>query len=223
MSRIALGGSPCAGVSIGSCCALSGGCMKRTPGFTDEEREQYWIKIINQARRDPRGVTAFLLEQGVEKNNYYQWFKTLRRSHPEWHDLSKDPNHRALKERSKSGAKLPKTEVVEKAKRRRWSPKEKGRILDELESAGSGKGNAILRREGIYSSQIQQWRLEREQGSLVAKKRGPKPNPAAHEVKQLKAQLARTEKKLAQANALLDLQKKVAEILRTLEPTADDD
>jgi transposase len=197
--------------------------MKRTPGFTDEEREQYWIKIINQARRDPRGVTAFLLEQGVEKNNYYQWFKTLRRSHPEWHDLSKDPNHRALKERSKSGAKLPKTEVVEKAKRRRWSPKEKGRILDELESAGSGKGNAILRREGIYSSQIQQWRLEREQGSLVAKKRGPKPNPAAHEVKQLKAQLARTEKKLAQANALLDLQKKVAEILRTLEPTADDD
>jgi hypothetical protein len=101
MSRIALGGSPCAGVSIGSCCALSGGCMKRTPGFTDEEREQYWIKIINQARRDPRGVTAFLLEQGVEKNNYYQWFKTLRRSHPEWHDLSKDPNHRALKERSK--------------------------------------------------------------------------------------------------------------------------
>jgi transposase len=197
--------------------------MKRTPGFTDEEREQYWTKIINQARRDPRGVTAFLLEQGVEKNNYYQWFKALRRSHPEWHDLSKDPNHRALKERSKSGMKLPKTEVVEKPKRRRWSPKEKARILDELESAGSGKGNAILRREGIYSSQIHQWRSERDQGSLVAKKRGPKPNPAAHEVKQLKAKLAKTEKKLAQANALLELQKKVAEILRTLDETSDDD
>ncbi len=197
--------------------------MKRTPGFTDQEREQYWVEIINQARRDPRGVTAFLLEQGVEKNNYYQWFKTLRRSHPEWQDLSKNPSHRAKKESSKSGAKLPKTEVVEKAKRRRWSPKEKARILDELERAGSGNGNAILRREGIYSSQIHQWRAEREQGSLVAKKRGPKPNAAAQEVKQLKARLAKTEKKLAQANALLDLQKKVAEILRTLEETSDDD
>jgi len=197
--------------------------MKRTPGYTDEEREKYWIKIINQARRDPRGVTAFLLEQGVEKNNYYQWFKTLRRSHPEWHDLSKDANHRALRARSKSGAKLPKTEVGEKAKRRRWSPQEKKRILDALDSAGPGKGNAILRREGVYSSQIHQWRLEEDEGSLVAKKRGPKPNPAAQEVKKLKAQLAKAEKKLAQANALLDLQKKVAEILRTLEESSDED
>jgi transposase len=189
--------------------------MKLTPGYTNEEREKYWVEKINNARRDPRGVTAYLKSKGLNKNNYYQWFKRLRHKHPEWHDLAKDPKHRAMRERSKKAAKLPKTEVSEKAQRRRFSPQEKLRILDEFESASSGKGAAILRREGIYSSQIHQWRLERDEGSLEPKKRGPKPNPAAQEIKQLKVQLAKTEKKLAQANALIELQKKIAEILRT--------
>lgn len=189
--------------------------MKKTPGYTDEEREQYWIEIINAARKYPRGITTYLKENGIEKENYYQWFKKLRPSHPEWRDLGKDPKHRAMRERAKKGAKLPKTEVTEKAKRKRWSPQEKIRILDEVDSAALGKAAAILRREGIYSSQIHQWRLERAEGSLEPQKRGPKPNPDAQEVKRLKAQLAKTEKKLAQANALIDLQKKVAEILKT--------
>ena len=189
--------------------------MKRTPGYTDEERAQYWIEIINEARRHADGVTAYLLSQGIEKNNYYQWFKKLRPSHPEWNDLAKDPEHRAMRERAKGRTKLPKTEVTEKAKRRRFSPKEKMRILDEVESAPLGKAAAILRREGIYSSQIHQWRLERAEGSLEPRKRGPKPNPDAQELKRVKAQLAKTEKKLAQANALIELQKKVAEILKT--------
>lgn len=189
--------------------------MKKTPGYTDEERNEYWTKIINEARQYSLGITAFLESRGLEKNNYYQWFKKLRKQHPEWNDLAKDPKHRAMRERSKGRSKLPKTEVTEKAIRRRFSPKEKARILNEYESAAPGEGAAILRREGIYSSQIHQWRLERDERSLEAKKRGPKPNPAAQEVKTLKAQLARTEKKLAQANALIELQKKVAEILKT--------
>lgn len=128
-----------------------------------------------------------------------------------------------MRERSKERSKLPKTEVTEKATRRRFSPKEKARILNEYESAAPGEGAAILRREGIYSSQIHKWRLERDQGSLQEQKRGPKPNPAAQEVKKLKAQLAKTEKKLAQANALIELQKKVAEILKTsLEESEDE-
>lgn len=189
--------------------------MKLTPGYSDEERAQYWIEIINEARRYPKGVTAYLLSQGIEKNNYYHWFKKLRQSHPEWNDLANDPKHRAMRDRAKKGTRLPKTEVLEKAKRRRFSPQEKMRILDEVDSAALGKAAAILRREGIYSSQIHQWRLERAEGSLEPRKRGPKPNPDAQEVKRLKAQLARAEKKLAQANALIDLQKKVAEILKT--------
>lgn len=197
--------------------------MKKTPGYTDEERERYWVDIINNARRHPAGVTAYLLSKGINKNNYYQWFKRLRKSHPEWHDLADDPKHREMRERSKKGTKLPKTEVVEKARRRRWSPQEKSRILNEFENADNGKGAALLRREGIYFSQIHQWRLERDEGSLEPKKRGPKANPATEEIRALKAQLAKTEKKLAQANALIDLQKKVAKILETSLGESEDD
>lgn len=189
--------------------------MKRTPGYTEEERHGYWTEIIIEARRHPLGVTAYLASQGLEKNNYYHWFKKLRSQHPEWNDLGKDPKHRAMRERSKKSKKLPKTEVTEKAVRRRFSPQEKARILNEYENAEPGKGAALLRREGIYSSQIHEWRLERDERSLEAQKRGPKPNPLAQENKKLKAQLAKTEKKLAQANALIELQKKVAEILKT--------
>ncbi len=189
--------------------------MKRTPGRTYEEREQYWIRIIGEARRYPDGIIAYLERQGIRKNNYYRWFKRLSPTHPEWKNSSTDPGHSVMMERSKKGAKLPKTQVTERARRRRFSAQEKSRILDEFENAGPGNGAAILRREGIYSSQIRQWRLERSESSLEAKKRGPKPNPAADEIKKLKAQLAKTEKKLARANAMIDLQKKVAEILKT--------
>lgn len=88
--------------------------MKRTPGYSDEERESYWVEIITQARRFPRGVTAYLESRNVSKDNYYHWFKKLRSKHPEWHDLSKDPSHREMKEQSKGKSKLPKTEVTEK-------------------------------------------------------------------------------------------------------------
>lgn len=190
--------------------------MRLTPGYTNEERAAYWIDIINNARKDPRGVTAFLETNDVSKDNYYQWFKKLRMKHPEWHDLSKDPRHRAMRERVKKRAKLPETEVSEKARRKRWSPQEKIRILDEYDIAKEeGKRAALLRREGIYSSQIQQWRSERDEG--------PKAKPATNEIRRLKAQLAKTEKKLAQANALIELQKKVAKILETTLEEIDDD
>ncbi len=216
--------------------------MKLTPGYSAEERENYWVEIINAARRHPRGVTAYLLSVGVEKENYYQWFKKLRAKHPEWKDLNKDKKHRALRERSRKaassqktvtkkvrldrpdkGVELPKTEVTQKARRRRFSPQEKLRILNEIDNALPGKGAAIIRREGIYSSQIAQWRSELAQGSLEPKKRGPKPDPSAQEIKKLKAQLAKSQKKLAQANLLIDLQKKIAEILRTSPDESEDE
>ena len=187
--------------------------MKLTPGISAEEREQYWVETISEARQSPSGISAYLNSMGINKNNYYYWFQRLTPAHPEWEDSSKDSQRRPKKAKAK--AKLPKTEVTEKAQRRRFSAQEKARILDEFEKAEQGQGAAILRREGIYYSQIHQWRKEREENSLVAKKRGPKPNPAAEEIKKLKAQLAKTEKKLARANAIIDFQKKVAEILRS--------
>jgi transposase len=197
--------------------------MKKTPGFSPEEREQYWVEIITEARRFPDGIGAYLKSKGCEKNNYYYWFKRLSPMHPEWDDLTKAPGRRAKRTSVKKGSKLPKTEVTEKAQRRRFSSPEKARILDEFEQAGPGQGAAILRREGIYYSQIHQWRKDRKESSLKAKKRGPKPNPAAQEIKKLQAQLAKTEKKLKRANAIIDFQKKVAEILRSSMDESEDE
>lgn len=189
--------------------------MKRTPGNTPKTREQYWVKMIEEARSYPGGVSAFCESRGISKNNYYFWFKRLKPSHPEWHDLSKDPSHRASRAQTKRNGEVPKTEVTEKAHRRTFTKKYKTQLLEEIDSAAPGQVAAILRRAGLYTSHIQKWKQERDMQGLEAKRRGPKPNPDAAKIKKLEAQLARTEKKLAQANALIDLQKKVAEILKT--------
>ena len=63
---------------------------------------------------------------------------------------------------------MPKTEVVAKAKRKRFSAAEKLRILREVDACqGSGEIGALLRREGIYSSYLTTWRRQRERGSWM--------------------------------------------------------
>ncbi|MBK8941351.1 MAG: transposase [Polyangiaceae bacterium] len=103
------------------------------------------------------------------------------------------------------------------------------RILDETDRAGE-KGvdiGAILRREALYSSHLAQWRKEREGGTLAAlsKKRGPKPkkNPLADEVERLRKELASVKRQLAQAEVIIDVQKKVASLLGIPLKTPDDD
>jgi transposase-like protein len=190
--------------------------MKRTPGTTPGEREDYWTKIIEEARRYPAGVSAYCIENDISKNNYYFWFKRLRQSHPEWQDLTEDASRRSRQARSKRlKKKQPKIEVAEKARRRTFTAKEKARILKEIDSAGPRQTAAILRREGIYSSHLQKWRLQRDERALAPKKRGPKVDEQAKTIKELEKKTARLEKRLAQANALIELQKKVAEILGT--------
>ena len=81
---------------------------------------------------------------------------------------------------------MPNTEVVVKAKRKRFTAVEKLRILREVDACqGSGEVGALLRREGIYSSYLTTWRRQRERGELDGlspHKRGPKPNPEAIEL-----------------------------------------
>jgi transposase-like protein len=186
---------------------LGGAHMKLRPGATPKERERYWTQVIEEGRNYPSGIQAFCKKKGVSKNSYYVWFKKLLAAHPEWQGTE----GRAVK----GVAKLPKTEVTEKASRRRFTAKDKARVLGEIDNAAPGQVAAILRREGIYTSYVHKWRLERAERNLEARKRGPKPNAAAAEIKKLKAQLARSEKMLARANAMIELQKKVAEILGT--------
>ena len=111
----------------------------------------------------------------------------------------------------------PDPEVSEKAKRRRFTVEYKLRILREADACkGDGDVAALLRREGLYSSHLTNWRRQREQGALRdlrARRRGPTPRPVDPRVKQLEAENRRLTRKLQRAETIITLQKKVAEIL----------
>jgi len=107
------------------------------------------------------------------------------------------------------------TEVAAKAVRRRFSAEYKLRILEEAEACSSGELGARLRREGLYSSHLTTWRRQREAGQLAglaAKKRGPKPNPEAEELKRLRKENERLQVRLQQAEAIIEAQKKLAQL-----------
>ncbi len=109
-------------------------------------------------------------------------------------------------------------EVAAKPKRRTFTAAYKLRVLDEVDAAGPGEQGAILRREGLYSSHISEWRAARRRGALGAlqKKRGRKadPNRAAHKrIAQLERELARAQEALRKAHLILEVQGKVAGLL----------
>lgn len=102
-----------------------------------------------------------------------------------------------------------------KAQRRRFSASYKLKILEEVDNDSSQVG-AILRREGLYSSHLSEWRKQRRQGSLDAldKKRGRKGKSEEQvEVERLQRENARLQRELEKARVLIDAQKKLAEIL----------
>ncbi len=103
-------------------------------------------------------------------------------------------------------------EVVGVAGRRRFTALYKRRILDEVGRAGRGEIGLILRREGLYSSQLSQWRDWRN--GMTSKKKGSyKTSELKTENQRLEKENARLKLKLRKAEAMLDLQKKAAEIL----------
>lgn len=112
------------------------------------------------------------------------------------------------------------TEVTAKAKRRRFSAEEKLRVLKEADACTkAGEQGALLRREGLYSSHLTEWRRARERGELNAlspKKRGRKAkegHPLEKKVAELQRSLERAELRARRAEALVELQKKVSELL----------
>ena len=135
--------------------------------------------------------------------------------------MSEDTNGKVKEE-------MPNTEVVAKAKRKRFTAAEKLRILREVEACrGSGEIGALMRREGIYSSYLTTWRKQRELGELDGlspHKRGPKPNPEAIELAKLRREHERLQERMRRAELIIDVQKKVARMLgETIEtPELDD-
>jgi transposase len=108
-------------------------------------------------------------------------------------------------------------EVIEKAKRRRFTPEYRLKIVRAAEACkGSGEIGALLRREGLFSSQLSTWRRQEEEGALQglrARKRGPKVKAIDPRVKKLEQENARLVRKLKKADAIIAFQKKVHELL----------
>ncbi len=111
-------------------------------------------------------------------------------------------------------------EVPEKAKRRRFDAAYKQRILEEADRlTGPGELGELLRREGLYSSHLTCWRRQRDEGSLAGlkpKRRGRKAkrkDPLTKELDKLHRENQRLAERLRQAEAIIDVQKKVSEML----------
>jgi len=112
-------------------------------------------------------------------------------------------------------------EVQPTTRRPHWSAAEKLALLQEYEAypRAAPERGALLRREGIYTSHISKWRQQRNRGALAAlapQPRGPKPepvNPLADQLARLQRENTRLQVRLATAEAVIDIQKKVAQLL----------
>ena len=105
-------------------------------------------------------------------------------------------------------------EVVATAHRRRFSAEYKRRIVAEADCASYGEIGLLLRREGLYSSQLAQWRKGR---SGMTRKTPSKQTVARAEFERVVKENAKLKLKLRKAEAMLSLQKKAAEVLRELD------
>ena len=105
-------------------------------------------------------------------------------------------------------------------KKRHLTAQYKVRVLEEIDALPYGHIGAYLRQEGLYSSQIAKWRKQRELGKLAGlepQKRGPKVDESAQRLAELERENEQLRSKLAQAEIIIAVQKKLA---RTLESIA---
>lgn len=113
---------------------------------------------------------------------------------------------------------LPDPEVIERPKRRKYSAEYKLRILKEAEAMTPGNLGALLRREGIYASNIAMWRWQREKGELEGlrpKKKGRKETlteDLKKKLDELERENRHLKKRLSHAELIIDVQKKISEL-----------
>ena len=120
----------------------------------------------------------------------------------------------------------PDPEVPERARRRTFTAAYKQEILAAYEAAPDGEKGAILRREGLYSSLISEWRRARDAGALAGLKQ-PRGRPAADprdaQIARLRKEKAQLEKELATARFVVDVQAKLQALLETISEGADNE
>ena len=130
---------------------------------------------------------------------------------------------------SSNGSNGAATEVAAKARRRTFTAEYKKRILEEVDAfTKPGERSALLRREGLYSSHLVDWRRAREHGEiagLAPKKRGPKARPVDERdlrIAELERALAKSEKRAEKAELIVEIQKKLSQILGIELPKTDE-
>jgi len=117
-------------------------------------------------------------------------------------------------------ATCPDPEVLEKPVRRQFTAAYKLEMVEAADRCSElCQIGALLRREGLYSSQLSTWRNQRQQGQLQAlsdNKRGRKatiPHPVQQELEQLRRENQRLRHTLQQAELIIDIQKKASQLM----------
>jgi len=114
---------------------------------------------------------------------------------------------------------VPDPQVPERATRRTYTAKYKLEVLAEYEAADRAGKGALLRREGLYTSLIAEWRKQRDRGAVPALSvtRGPKPaDPTARENERLRAENARLAEELDTARKVVRVQGELSALLEQL-------
>jgi transposase len=122
---------------------------------------------------------------------------------------------------------VPDPEVPERPTRRRFSAEYKLAVVKEADACTEpGQIGALLRREGLYSSHLVDWRRQRDAGALdaLSKHRGrPRPDPREREIAALRRDNARLRRRLDTAERIIEVQGKVSELLGiSLDPASDE-
>jgi transposase len=118
----------------------------------------------------------------------------------------------------------PDPEVPERARRRTFTAQYKQQVLAAYEAAPDGEKGAILRREGLYSSLISEWRRARDAGALAGLKQPvgrPAADPRDAQIARLQKEKAKLEKELATSRFVVDVQSKLHALLETISEGAD--
>jgi transposase-like protein len=120
----------------------------------------------------------------------------------------------------------PDPEVPERARRRRFTAAYKLEVLAAYDAAPEGEKGAVLRREGLYSSHIVDWRRARDAGALagLTQPRGrPRRDPREERIARLERENKQLEQELAKARFVVDVQAKLSALLETISESADTD
>jgi len=115
----------------------------------------------------------------------------------------------------------PDPEVPEKARRRTFTAQYKQEVLAAYEAAANGEKGAILRREGLYSSLITEWRRARDAGAPARAPGRPAADPRDAQIARLQKEKAKLEQELAKARFVADVQSKLQALLETISEGAD--